>query len=300
MDNHAKTMVMAAFAADALALGAHWIYDTELIFKRFGKVDAFLKPGADSYQPNKERGAFTHYGDQTLVLLESIAEKRGFDLFDFFDRWRALFETYKGYVDNATRITLSRSAGGSGPEDPGSPSDDLAGASRIAPLVYAYRDDLDTLVECARTQTRMTHGDPLTIDSAEFFARVAYLVLHGTSPAKAMKQVAEEQFRTSRISGWVAAGLASTGKESIPSIATFGQTCHTQEAFPGVVHLIARYQNDLKEALIQSVMAGGDSAARGMIVGMVLGAHLGPDALPQQWVDDLRQKDRILELLARL
>lgn len=300
MDNHAKTMVMAAFAADALALGAHWIYDTELIFKRFGKVDAFLKPGADSYHPNKERGAFTHYGDQTLVLLESIAEKRGFDLFDFFDRWRALFETYKGYVDNATRITLSRHAGGSDPEDPGSPSDDLAGASRIAPLVYAYRDDLDTLVECARTQTRMTHGDPLTIDSAEFFARVAYLVLHGTSPAKAMKQVAEELFRTSRISGWVAAGLASADKESIPSIATFGQTCHTQEAFPGVVHLIARYQNDLKEALIQSVMAGGDSAARGMIVGMVLGAYLGPDALPQQWVDDLRQKDRIFELLGRL
>jgi ADP-ribosylglycohydrolase len=300
MGNHAKMMVMAAFAADALALGAHWIYDTELISKRFGKVDAFLKPGADSYHPTKERGAFTHYGDQTLVLLESIAEKRGFDLFDFFDRWQALFKTYKGYIDNATRITLSRFAGGSGPEDPGSPSDDLAGASRIAPLVYAYRNDLDTLVESAKAQTRMTHGDPLTIDSAEFFARVAYLVLHETSPAKAMKQVAEEQFRTSRISGWVAAGLASTDKESLPSIATFGQTCHTPEAFPGVVHLIARYQNDLKEALIQSVMAGGDSAARGMIVGMVLGAYLGPDALPQQWVDDLRKKDRILELLGRL
>jgi len=76
------------------------------------------------------------------------------------------------------------------------------------------------------------------------------------------------------------------------------QTCHTPEAFPGVVHLIARYQNDLKEALIQSVMAGGDSAARGMIVGMVLGAWLGPEAMPQQWLEDLRQKDYILGLMA--
>jgi len=298
MDNHAKTMVMAAFAADALALGAHWIYDTELILKRFGRVDAFLKPGTDSYHPTKERGAFTHYGDQTLVLLESIAEKRGFDLFDFFDRWRARFETYTGYVDNATRVTLSRHAGGSGPEDPGSPSDDLAGASRIAPLVYAYRNDLDTLVKCAKAQTRMTHGDPLTIDSAEFFARVAFLVLHGTSPYKAMKQVAQEHFNASHLSGWVAAGLASKGRDSVVSIAAFGQTCHTPEAFPGVVHLIARYQNDLKEALIQSVMAGGDSAARGMIVGMVLGAWLGPEAMPQQWLEDLRQKDYILGLMA--
>jgi len=300
MDSHGKAMVLAAFAADALALGAHWIYDTASISKRFGRIEAFLKPGPDSYHPTKEKGAFTHYGDQTLVLLESLAAKHGFDLSDFSTRWRALFENYTGYVDNATRITLSMVASGNGHEDPGSPSDDLAGASRIAPLVYACRNDLDTLLQCAKAQTRMTHSDPLTVESALFFARVAYLVLHGTSPAEAMKQVAQEYFSASPISDWVAAGLASKGRDSIPSIAAFGQTCHTPEAFPGAVHLIARYQSDLKEALIQSVMAGGDSAARGMIVGMVLGAWLGPEALPQPWLDALQERDRILGLMAGL
>jgi ADP-ribosylglycohydrolase len=44
-------------------------------------------------------------------------------------------------------------------------------------------------------------------------------------------------------------------------------------------------------------MAGGDSAARGMIVGMVLGAHLGMESLPQHWIDDLKGKANILILL---
>ena len=67
-----------------------------------------------------------------------------------------------------------------------------------------------------------------------------------------------------------------------------------------MVHLIAKYENDLKEALIQSVMAGGDSAARGMIVGMVLGAHLGPDSLPMEWVSELADREKIEVLLDRI
>jgi ADP-ribosylglycohydrolase len=67
-----------------------------------------------------------------------------------------------------------------------------------------------------------------------------------------------------------------------------------------VVHLIARYENDLKEALIQSVMAGGDNAARGMLVGMVLGAHHGPDCLPMEWVSELAMGKKIEALLDQI
>ena len=56
-----------------------------------------------------------------------------FDLSDFLDRWRALFEDYNGYIDHATTDTLSSYASGGSHEDPGSPSEDLAGAARITP-----------------------------------------------------------------------------------------------------------------------------------------------------------------------
>ena len=48
------------------------------------------------------------------------------------------------------------------------------------------------------------------------------------------------------------------------------------------------------------MMAGGDSAARGMAVGMVLGAHLGVEAIPQEWIEGLKKREEIEELLYKI
>jgi ADP-ribosylglycohydrolase len=300
MKENGKTMVLASFVGDALALGVHWIYDTARIEKEFGRVDSFLKPPSDSYHPTKERGEFTHYGDQSFVLLESLAAKGGFDLDDFATRWRKLFQDYDGYYDQATKATLQNFSSDKMPVDAGSPSMDLSGASRVAPLVFCYQDDLDSLVEAAGDQTRMTHNNPDVIGGAEFFARVSWLVLRGTPPISAMEKVSSERFEKSFIGDWVKDGIESKAEDSVSTIARFGQSCHVDDALAGVVHLIAKYENDLEEALVQAVMAGGDSAGRGMVVGMVLGAHLGEEALPGQWVSDLQRRGEILDLLDKL
>ena len=44
MNNNANAMVLASFAADALALGVHWIYNTNVIDKKWGRVDKYIKP----------------------------------------------------------------------------------------------------------------------------------------------------------------------------------------------------------------------------------------------------------------
>lgn len=300
MTDNRRPMVMASFAADSLALGVHWIYDAEKIKQDFGRVDALRKPLPNSYHPTKEKGEFTHYGDQTFVLLESIAAKRGFDLSDFSTRWRDLFKTYRGYFDQATKMTLQNLAQGRAIEEAGSSSTDLSGAARIAPLVFLYHKDSETLVKAARAQTQMTHNNPLVIDSAEFFARVCRKVLDGSSPAKAMTEVGAQRFKGLPLFAWVKEGIESAGEDSVSTIARFGQSCHTDEAFPGVVHLIAKYEKDLKEALVQAVMAGGDSAGRGLMVGMVLGAHLGDRGLPKEWVSEMRRGKEILRLLEQI
>ena len=85
MSDRATAMILAMFAADSLALGAHWIYDTDLIDKRFGRVERYLKPDKNSYHEARALGEFTHYGDQTLCLLASLAENNGFSLQAFAD-----------------------------------------------------------------------------------------------------------------------------------------------------------------------------------------------------------------------
>jgi ADP-ribosylglycohydrolase len=300
MKDKAKAMVLASFAADSLALSAHWIYSTQKIARDFGRIEAFLAPDPDSYHATKKKGEFTHYGDQTLVLLESLAARGGFDPGNFSGLWQQLFAGYKGYYDQATKGTIENLSLGKAPLEAGSSSNDLSGVARMAPLVYCLSNDEEGLVSAARTQTDMTHRDSLTVDASGFFARVACRVLQGMRPVSAIEEVGGAFFKGSRLQLLADKGIESCPGESVHTIKAFGQDCHTPNAFPSVIHLICRYETDLKEALVQNVMAGGDSAARGMAVGMILGAHLGMEAIPAEWIEGLKKGPEIEILLDRI
>ncbi|MGE4297597.1 MAG: ADP-ribosylglycohydrolase family protein [Desulfovibrionaceae bacterium] len=299
MNDARKALIIASLAGDSLALGAHWEYDPARIAATHGRVETLLAPAPGSYHAGKGAGDFTHYGDQTMVLLESVAARGSFDLDDFFDRWKTLFDAYAGYRDMASKKTLSRIEFGEGPLTSGSPSNDLAGASRIAPIL-ALPETGDALVAAAMAQTRMTHNNPQVVEAAAFFARATRFALAGASVTAALEQAAAAADPALPIAGWAAAGLALRGMPSVEALGTLGRTCHIDQAFPGTVQLLARHGDDLKTCLVENVMAGGDSAARGLLAGMVLGAAHGLGAVPGAWTDGLRRKDEILTLLNAL
>jgi ADP-ribosylglycohydrolase len=263
-------------------------------------VERYLKPERPTYHPTKDLGEFTHYGDETLVLMKSIVEAGGFDLDHFAEDWQALFNTYDGYVDQATKGTLSNISAGKDASSAGSSSFELAGAARIAPLVYRYRNDLDRLIAAARAQTAFTHNTEHVIASAEFFGRLAFKVLGGQAPVSAMQAVVDEGFQEEPFSWWIRKGLQTTGKGTREAILDFGQMCEVEAAFPSVIHLIGKYETDLREGLIENAMAGGDSAGRGLLVGMVLGAHLGMDAIPEVWLSEMKAYPEIMNLLGKM
>jgi ADP-ribosylglycohydrolase len=299
MDEKATAAVWGALVADALSLGSHWVYNTHVIDKKFGRPDRYLDP-LTSYHKGKKAGDFTHYGDQTLLLLESLARDGGFEAGHFESRWQQFFTSYDGYFDKATKATLDNLSNGVHFPQCGSDSDDLGGAARIAPLVCAYATDLGRLVAASRDQTALSHNNPLVVHSAEFFARTAVKCLQGSKPSEALLSALEESAGKSALTEWVDAGRASVATETRAAIGDFGQMCEVGAAFPATIHLIFKYEHDFKDALVENVMAGGDSAARGLLAGMVLGAYHGLHAIPRQWLDGLTAADRIAGLLAQI
>jgi ADP-ribosylglycohydrolase len=292
MQAQRQHMLWAVFAADALSLGAHWVYNTDVIDKKFGRTDSFAAP-LTSFHKGKRAGDFTHYGDQTLLLLEMLPNMPQFDLERWAQRWKAFFDTYEGYFDGATKDTLARMATGEGPETCGSDSDDLAGAALMAPLIYAYADQPKALEAAATATTALTHNHPRVIEAALLTSRATLRVLDGAAPLAALKAAIAAHPYSDALKQAFADGTGSVGQDTRQAITAFGQMCSIEAGLPGVFHLVAKYEGDLAEALIQNVMAGGDSAARGMLTATLMGAHAGCGQLPQAWRDDIAARDRI-------
>lgn len=300
MTPNAAAAVWGALTADALSLGAHWIYDTAQIDSQIGRVDGLMAPPPNSFHKTKKAGEFTHYGDQVMVLLTALEASGRFELETWASEWQAFFADYNGYFDHATKDTLKNLEAGQSYLEAGSGSTDLSGAARIAPLACLYAKDIQVLVEAARAQTAMTHNAPDVVDSAEFFARTLGYVLEGRAPLDALKAVRHDHFNRSPFAGWVDQGILSATETTRSAIGRLGQMCDVGAGFPGVAHLIASYENNFEEVMIANVMAGGDSAARGLLAGTILGAAAGLDGIPVRWREALVQKDRIQDILDHL
>lgn len=287
MKNKYEGMVLASFAADSLALGAHWIYDTDKIQNEFGRIEKLLPPVANSYHSTKKLGEFTHYGDQTLLLLDSLSPGQSFDIGRFATAWHDYMRNYSGYMDKASKTTLTNFESGENEYNSGSPSTDLGGPARIAPLLFYNRTHLEVVCSYAEEQTAMTHNSPSALLASRFLCIVTWHVLHNKTPRQAIETALDDGVGDITLDLRIRDVLAREDGKTIEIIKECGQACGVDNGLPGVVHLVTRYQENLAEALIQNVMAGGDSAARGLATGMILGAHLGTAAIPPHWLEEM-------------
>jgi ADP-ribosylglycohydrolase len=295
-----KDILITSLVADALSLGSHWIYSQREIADKFGSIRGFSDP-ATSYHPGKHAGDFTHYGDQTMVLLCSLARHGRFDLAAFANEWRAFWEKpeTQSYRDGATKATLENLRNGLPPAQAASPSNDIAGAARIAPLFLLKWKSSDELIAAARAQTSFTHGDPVVVEAAEFFTRFTLAVRRGIAIPGALHAAAKAIAGSAIPDEWLEAALASSASSASDSAATkaHGLTCHVPDAFPAVCHLLLRHPDDVAAALTANVEAGGDSAARGLIIGMIHGAKPNARALPHDWLTRLSAYGEIQQLI---
>lgn len=289
VDEKRKNMLTGSVLSDAFCLGAHWIYSQKKIVDAFGTYDRFHEPLEDSYHKNRHIGDHTHIGEQTLMLLDSIASNNNFNVDDFREYWVEKMSNYDGYIDHATKDTLENLGRG---EKWGSSSKELAGGARMAPIIYCSKDRSKG-VELVVEQTKVTHNSDISLSVARFFAEVAYDVLEGIKPSAAIERVSIE-LNDSYILEAVAKAkeIADEGIESLKGIKILGQTCDMDQALPSTIYLLVMYEESYREAIIANVMAGGDSASRGLLIGMLIGGYRG-ETIPREWLDQLKSLEKI-------
>ena len=297
------SIVLTSLIGDALALGPHWIYDQSAIATQLGAIAGYADPMA-SYHPGKGAGDFTHYGDQTMVLLRSVAAHGTFQAEAFAADWQAYWGDAGtiSYRDGATRTTLQNLAQGRPLLAAASSSHDIAGAARIAPLFLLPWASSADLMAAARAQTAITHADPDVIETAAYFAHAAFLVREGMNVADALHRAAGGDALPSHLKAALEAAAASSNSSVSDQAAALahGQDCSVSSAFPLVCHFLLRYPSDTAKALTQNALVGGDSAARGLLIGLVLGARPDAEPLPEAWLDGLRARGEIQQLADQL
>lgn len=288
----ARDLVLPAFIGDALALGPHWIYDAEEIARLYPQGVTTYDTPRSAYHPGKQAGDFTHYGDQTLVLLESISKRGKFDPAGCKEDWMAFWNgNPNSYRDGATRRTLENfSAGLDIPSD----SHDLGGASRIAALFALDFESDEAALQAAAAQTRLTHGDPQVAGAAEFFTIATRRVRAGASFREAFREAAGLSSSPPDLESALATDGWSTER-----LAEFGLGCDGKSAAPLTIALALKFEHQSFEGLEVNARLGGDSAARGLLLGLLLGAKAGLSIFPQEWQSGLRAGARIDALLTR-
>lgn len=292
--NRLKGLLYGAFLGDGFALGPHWIYDTALIESQFGQIDSIVGPLPSTYHKTKKKGDFTHYGDQSLLLLKSVSEMDGFYLEKVKKDWLAYMSAYDGYMDKASKESLELL---SDQNNLGSNSDELAGFSVVAPIMVKYHRD-PRLKDYLEATIRLTHNNDQIIAMANFFTDVLLMVLNDTRPSDAIEHLAPQAGK--RIHHYFKTATKNIDESAVNFILKNGQSCHSNNAFPSSLFLILKHQDNISAAMIDNVMAGGDSAGRGMIIGMILGAYLGYDALPKEWLNNLNHLKMIDQYAALL
>ena len=262
-----KLFFQAALVADALSLGPHWVYNQGKLARVYPDGITLLTDPASSYHPNRKAGQLTHYGDQMVLLNDAV--KDGSYLKEKWARdWVTGMTGYDGYLDGASKETLA--SNGSQP----SASNDLAGASRIAPILDL---DLsrDEKVKAARSQTILTHGDPEVSDAAEFFVRAVSAIQSGSSFEDAFQTASSEgTYLKLNPAAHLKHALAA-GTDALAVGTEMGLTCHTAEAFPLTLYFALREGATFASAMSVNGLAGGDTSARAMLLALLFAARDG-------------------------
>lgn len=243
---------------------------------------------------------------QTVLLAEALLGRDELDREDLaarFVRWAR--ENGRGMGNLTYRVIRELAAGtpaasaarlvwerdGRGPAGNGA-------VMRCAPVALRWRRSAQHLVEETRKSALVTHYDPRCVWSAIALNVALALTLNGVPPdlIELASQI-ESAGAPQPVSAAIRVVPGCTLEDlALDDRAEMGYTLKAMQ-----VGLWALFQaDDFETALIAVVNAGGDTDTNGAVAGAILGGRVGLTGIPQRWLANVRDRERLVDLADRL
>jgi ADP-ribosylglycohydrolase len=221
---------------------------------------------------------FLKAGENTLnvkicrVLIESINQSGTYDADDFLRRYIAYMTTPGNhrdtYIEECHRNFFANYARGIPPRQCGVAEKHIGGLIGIVPVVAYYFNQPDKAREAAMAHLALTHPGYKMETAGSLVIDILLKVLNGISLGHPFKKWLDDP------DDWVIGPRLSTA-------------CYVEDSVPAVVYLALKYHDDPEQALIVNTNLGGDNAARGSVLGALLGASCGIERFPRRWFEGL-------------
>ncbi len=306
---------------DALAMPVHWYYNRQALFEDYGRVTDYLAPRnphpdsilwRSTYVAPNSKGEILHdqakywgqkgihyhqflrAGENTLnvkisrLLIESINQNGTYDSDDFLKRY-ITFMTSAGnhhdtYIEECHRNFFANYARGLPPRGCGVEEKHIGGIVGIIPIVAFYFNRPDKARKAALEHLALTHPGVKMENAGSLVIELLLKVLNGmTLKAAILEQIEKQQHP---LVGHPFIKWLNDPDDWIIG-PRFSTACYVEHSIPAVIYLALKYHDDPEKALIINTNLGGDNAARGSVLGALLGAEHGIERFPRRWVDGL-------------
>lgn len=257
------------------------------------------------------RGMISDDSEHTCMVAQSLIVAAGdVDVFAhrFASRLRWWILALPAGVGKATALSGIKLWLGARPTTAGVFSAGNGPAMRAA-IFGAAIDDISTILQFVRVSTRLTHSDP----KAEYGAiAVALAAWHSRSPQPVDAKAWLDNVITAV--GDEGAELFALLSRAIESVATAestvsfaeslglsrGVTGYTYHTVPVAIHAWLSNPRDYRQAITAIIECGGDADTSAAIVGGILGAGVGRDGIPKDWLDGIWEWPRSVSWMQRV
>jgi ADP-ribosyl-[dinitrogen reductase] hydrolase len=256
------------------------------------------------------KGQPGQYTDDTLMsiaLSMSLIEKQGFDPEHVAQSYLDWYNTgnTRG-IGNTTATAMEHLKLGANYQESGlknynnQPAGGNGTAMRAAPIGLYYHNDLNKLLEVAMVDASITHNALEPKIGSVAVALATALLVNGNSKDEILSEVINvlpDSLLKEKLQ--LVVSLLENSTAPAQALAQIGSSGYVVETVGAAFYCVAATDN-FKDAVIMAVKAGGDTDTVAAIVGALTGTYYGLEGIPDEYKDNVENKELLIFLTEEL